>query len=233
MLDRHYELEGAVTVEILTGKRRFETLLQSKTSQEAADYDRPLLAHVDWLVAPTLGAVVPNWLLLIPRAPVLNFRAWSNLAGQSPGCLLDGVRQHLDLRKDEVIWFEHGPHTAGTLTGCGLDHAHIHILVRPGFRFEAFMEKARSLSKLEWIVGTSEEAYSGLSVGRSYLIAGSGDKAIVAQDVEVTGSQFFRRVVAALADARDTWDYRQYPHADHIAETISTFRSLESAAQRA
>ena len=220
-------------MEIVTGKRRFETLLQGEIPQAAANYDRPLLARTDWVLAPTLGAVVPNWLLLIPRVPVLNFRAWSELLGQSPEQLLQDVRQHLNLRKDEIIWFEHGPRISGTLTGCGLDHAHIHILVRPSFSFEAFTEKARSLSNLEWIAGASEDAHRRLTVGRSYLISGAGDRAIIAQDVEVAGSQFFRRVVAALADAGDAWDYRQYPHTDHIVETISTFRSLESAAQRA
>ncbi len=214
------------------GKRRFETLLQGEISSVAANHDRPLLARADWLVAPTLGAIVPNWLLLIPRDPVLNFRAWSELRARSPEQLLFDVRQHLGLREDEIIWFEHGPRIAGTATGCGLDHAHIHILLRPRFSFEAFTKKAQSLSKLEWIVGASEEAYHRLTVDRSYLIAGSGVTTIVAQDVEATGSQFFRRVIGALADAGDAWDYRRCPHTDHIAETIRTFRSLEGVARR-
>jgi len=221
-----------LTVEIVMGKRRFETLLQGETSHATASHDQPLLARADWLVAPTLGAIVPNWLLLIPRDAVLNFRAWRELRGRSPEQLLLNLRQHLGLSEDEIIWFEHGPRSAGTLTGCGLDHAHIHILVRPRFSFEAFAEKARSLSKLEWIAGTPEETHHRLTVNRSYLIAGSKDTAILAQDVEATGSQFFRRVVGALADAGDAWDYRRFPHADHIAETIRTFRSLESVPRR-
>ena len=65
-----------------------------------------------------------------------------------------------------------------------------------------------------------------------YLTAIAGYTVPVTQGVETAGSQFFRRVVGALVDAGDAWDYRQYPHVDHIAETISTFQSLESVARR-
>lgn len=224
-------METALTVKTVTGKRRFEILLQGEISDGVANYDRPLLDRADWLVAPTVGAIVPNWLLLIPRDPVLNFRAWRELHAQSPETLLRDVRQHIGLGKDEIIWFEHGPRIAGTATGCGLDHAHIHILIRPHFNFETFAERTQSLSKLEWIASASKDAYHILSANRSYLIAGSDDGVIVAQDVEATGSQFFRRVVGTLADAGDNWDYRRYPHADHVAETIKTFQSLESVAR--
>ena len=213
------------------GKRRFDVLLQLG-SHESPDYDRPLLARADWLVAPTLGAIVPNWLLLIPRDQVLNFRAWIKLRGQSLERLLYDVRHHLGLLEDEIIWFEHGPRAAGTSIGCGLDHVHIHMLIRPSFSFEDFAAMARSLSKLEWLTPSFKDAYKGLGVDRSYLISGCGNTTITAQDVEATGSQFFRRVVGALVNAGDSWDYRNYPHRDHVLDTIKTFRSLEGAARR-
>jgi ATP adenylyltransferase len=221
-------VEAAVTENVVTGKRRFDVLLGGAHSPEAASYDRPLFTCADWLVAPTLGAIVPNWLLLIPRDPILNFRAWCELRNQSPEQLLCEVRQHLGLRPDETIWFEHGPRRAGTVTGCGLDHAHIHILIRPRFSFEEFIKKTKLLSKLEWVDG----AYDKVSPNQSYLIAGSNDTAIVARNVETTGSQFFRRVVGELANVDDAWDYRRYPYVDNITETIATFRSLERAVQR-
>jgi ATP adenylyltransferase len=231
MLNMNPKLETALTVEIATGVRRFEALLKGGFFS-GAEHDRPLLARAKWLVAPTLGAIVPNWLLLIPRDPVLNFRVWADLHGRSPTQLLQDVRLHLGLRADEIIWFEHGPHSAGTLIGCGLDHAHIHVLIRPGFSFEAFTSAARTLSGLDWTAGECGDAYRTLTVERSYLVAGSGDAAIIAQGVEATGSQFFRRVIGALANADDAWDYRRYPHAHHVSQTIRTFQSLESVARR-
>jgi len=183
-------------------------------------------------VAPTIGAIVPNWLLVIPRDPVLNFRDWAELHGQRPIQLLQDLSLHLGLRADEIIWFEHGPYGTGTSIGCGLDHAHIHVLIRPCFSFASFTDKARSLSELDWTAGEYDDPYRMLAGESTYLMAGSGDSAIIAQGVEATGSQFFRRVVGALVDAGDAWDYRQHQHARHVRETVRTFRSLESVARR-
>lgn len=231
MLSENGDLERALTVEILTGARRFEALLKGGLSP-VAKHDRPLLARSEWLVAPTLGSIVPNWLLLIPRDPTLNFREWADLHGRRPSQLLRDLRLHLGLGADEIVWFEHGPCSTGTSIGCGLDHAHIHVLIRPSFSFRSFKEKARSLSDIDWTAGEHDDAYCTLAEGSSYLIAGSGDATIIAQGVEATGSQFFRRVVAALVDVGDAWDYRHYPHANNVYETVRTFRSLESAARR-
>ena len=231
VITENRELEAALTVDIGTGTLRFEALLKGAPSL-GAEHDRPLLARAEWLVAPTLGAIVPNWLLLISRDPVLNFRVWAERHDRRPAELLRDLRVHLGLCADEIIWFEHGPFSPGTLIGCGLDHAHIHILIRPRFCFESFKKMAKSRSDLNWSASENDDVYSMLTGDSSYLIAGSGDATIVAENVEATGPQFFRRVVGALADIGDAWDYRQYPYAHHVSQTVQTFRALESSARR-
>jgi ATP adenylyltransferase len=224
-------METALNLEIVNGTRRFEALLKGGPFP-VAEHNRPLLSRAEWLVAPTLGAIVPNWLLLIPRDPVLNFRVWAELHGRCPSQLLRDVRLHLGLGADDIVWFEHGPCSSGTPIGCGLDHAHLHILIRPCFSFWSFEQRTRSLSDLNWAAGEYDNSYNMIDVFNSYLIAGSGDRTIIAQGVEATGSQFFRRVVGALVDAGDTWDYRHYPNAHNVYETVRSFRSLESAVRR-
>ena len=51
------------------------------------------------------------------------------------------LRLHLGLGADEIVWFEHGPCSTGTSIGCGLDHAHIHVLIRPSFSFRSLGER--------------------------------------------------------------------------------------------
>jgi hypothetical protein len=214
--------------EILAGENRFRALLDGVGT---AAYDRPLLTASKWIVAPTLGAIIPGWLLAIPRRPALNFSQWATDEAERPETILQQLREHLGLSSREVIWFEHGPVQNGTIIGCGLDHAHIHVLIKPSFSFELFEATARSLSDLDWKRSPAEEGYAGLSDCHSYLIAGSGESVLTALNVEKAGSQFFRRVVSKLA-AEAGWDYRRHPHAKNISQTISTFRSLESAARR-
>ena len=212
-----------------TGKRRFEALL-SGASQ--AVYDQPLLDRGDWLVVPTLGAVLPGWVLIIPRHRALSFRDWATASTQSALSVLDEVISHLKLKTDEVIWFEHGPAKEGTLVGCGIDHAHLHLLIRPRFSFDLFVDHARAAASLEWTGVPAEASYSELPHELSYLVAGSGKCAIRAIGVERIGSQFFRKVVAMLDGNPASWDYHSCPNLPNIEQTVAMFKQLEIASKR-
>ena len=209
---------------------RFATLLQgSNTTAEI--YDRPLLERQDWLVAPTLGAIVPNWVLVIPRMRALNFREWQRKTGKKPELIVSAVCQHLGLRHADVIWFEHGPTERGSVSGCGVDYAHLHILFNPHFTFEALTDQARSMSKLDWQLTVTSQAYDFLSEADSYFVAGSGEQAISALNVESAGSQFFRRVIGSLTGRNELWDYRCHRHSDNITTTIKNFQILEGVTE--
>lgn len=210
---------------------RFSSLLQGPEHGTQA-CDRPLYSHADWVAAPTLGAIVPNWLIVVPREHALSFRSWWMQHGKAPEAIIEELCGHLGLALDEVIWFEHGPAVLGSVVGCGTDHAHIHIILRPSFTFEAFLNQAISMSQLKWAKTAAERAYTSLPNEPSYLMLGSGDQAAWASDVDATGSQFLRRVINSLTDQAERWDYRRYSHADNIGRTIDTFRSLESTARR-
>ena len=220
------EMETGLAIEGLNGRHRFGALLSGAAE---AIYDQLLLERGDWLIAPTLGAVISGWVLALPRMRVLSFRDWTAAGGQPAPAVLAEVQSHLGLKANEIIWFEHGPSRAGTLVGCGLDHAHLHILIRPPFDFAQLSELARSSSELQWFEEPASNAYRSVEGQASYCIAGSGDWAISASHVEGVGSQFFRRLVAALTDNPSSWDYRTAPHLDNIQSTVSTFRRLERA----
>ena len=57
------------------GQVRFRDLLCGHNSERAA-YNQVLLETRECIVAPTLGSIVPNWLLIVPRCPVVSFRKW-------------------------------------------------------------------------------------------------------------------------------------------------------------
>lgn len=212
------------------GRRRFGALL---ANAPGALYDQPLLERPDWVMAPTLGAIVPGWLLAIPRQWALNFRDVLLTGGQSACAVLEDVQRELGLSPDEIIWFEHGPATAGTAVGCGLDHAHLHILIRPQFSFSSFVEHARAGAALDWHEVRAVDSYEMLRDGRSYCITGCGSRAVVAQGVETVGSQFFRRVVATLIGAPSRWDYRSEPHTQNVEATVTLVRRLMEVAKNA
>jgi hypothetical protein len=61
------------------------------------------------VVAPTLGAIVPGWLIIVPRKAALNFRHWHEKQLKSPEAVIGEVLTHLGLAAEDIIWFEHVP----------------------------------------------------------------------------------------------------------------------------
>lgn len=208
---------------------RFAALFRASAPDSKPEHDQVLLDGEDWVVVPTLGAIVPNWLIVVPRAPALNFCAWKKRLGKTPQTVLIDLCDRLELSCSDVVWFEHGPADSNSEIGCGADHAHLHIIFRPCFTFKAFVEQTIALSGTTWTKARFDEAYDVLPSEESYLVAGSGEDSILSTSVESVGSQFFRRVVGVLSDQAGVWDYRLFPHKRNIMETIVNFRALETA----
>ncbi len=200
------------------GTGRFSKILSAESDR--ALFDTVLARGDDWVVAPTLGAIVPGWLLLIPKKESLNFKDWSAISKKTPSELVEEVCCNIGLEKSEVIWFEHGPALDGSLVGCGVDYAHIHILINPPFSFDQFAKSASQDAGLKWTASQPEGVYGGLSDHVSYVLACNDKKALFAENVEEIGSQFFRRVIAKLAGVSHEWNYREFPHIANVQATI-------------
>jgi ATP adenylyltransferase len=193
------------------------------TANERPSYDQPIFETTDCVVVPTLGSILPGWLLVVPCRPAGNFREWSESKHRDATKVIDEVLDGLKVAPERVIWFEHGPSASGSVVGCGIDYAHIHILVDPPFSFDKFVSSVFAASALPWRTSAVIEAYRSIDTGSSYFIAGSEHRAVIAEQVESAGSQFFRRVIAQLADKPAQWNYNDYPHLNNVQATISAF----------
>lgn len=209
---------------------RFARLLAS-TIKVRPLHDTPLLESEDWVAAPSLGALIPGWLIVLPRAAALNFQQWSR-ADRTPLSVLASVAYQLGLKSHEYIWFEHGPRAKGTTVGCGLDYAHLHILINPPFTFNQLVDCVRSDDRVAWNDVQADDVYSRSAASGSYFAIGHGSRAFLASDVEVAGSQYIRRAIANLVGLSDTWNYRAFPHHENIQKTVDLVQGLKDAARR-
>ena len=205
---------------------RFGVLLASHPT-ERPPHDVPLIASPDWVLAPTLGAIVPNWVIVVPRKPALNFRSWFKDTGRNPHEIIDDVSARLGVSSDRLLWFEHGPKQIGTSVGCGVDYAHLHLILDAPFSLDSLIEQVRDSSDLKWESIMSRDAFAQLITDDSYLVIGQGHRAFFATNVDHTGSQFLRRVIARTVGQPDIWNYRHNPQFQNIAQTIETFLRLK------
>ncbi len=154
---------------------------------------------------------------------MLNFAQWNGATHQSPLQLVRKVLDKCNPMGGRAVWFEHGPAQKGSILGCGVDQAHLHIIYDAPFSTQELWSKAAEFGKLDWSFGPADSVYASIGAERSYLVAGSLDSAGFVHDVERVGSQFFRRVIAEMVSRPDAWNYRSYAHLSNVRETLRTF----------
>jgi ATP adenylyltransferase len=198
--------------------RRFSNLL-SRNSRDI--WDTVLYEDDDVVVVPTLGSLVPDWLLVVPKTHVLNFSIWSGARGRNALQLVEAVHHRLS-NGSPAIWFEHGASEQGSEVGCGVDHAHIHLLLQPSFTLSSFCQTVGELSQIDWSQEDAKSLYS-LPVAKAHYYAfGDFDHAYVHVG-HTLGRQFFRKIVAQLAGCPDQWDYRDFSGLENVNLTVSRF----------
>lgn len=201
---------------------RFSTLL-SKSDCPRPLYDQVLARLHNCVVTPTRGSILPHWLLIVPEEPVLNFSEWYARGNIDPGSLVGELLRNRRVNSSRAIWFEHGPAHVEFAVGCGVDHAHIHVLIDVPFSFIQMISTASMSGDLRFTRARATSAYGLLTPASSYLLLASGEEAFVAENVEHVGSQFLRRVVADLAGSKDAWNYHTHPHIHNVQKTIQAF----------
>jgi hypothetical protein len=204
---------------------RFAALMSSDHG-DRLPCDEVLLEIDRCVVAPTLGSILPYWLLIIPRAASVNFVRWRSEIDIEPYQLVAELLAKRNIDSKRAIWFEHGPVSRGSAVACGVDHAHIHVVIDAPFSFDAFISASKNESHLTWRETASNTAYSSIVETSSYLFASSMDRAVVTKDVESVGSQFFRRVIAGLIGLPEAWNYRSHPYHENVRKTLDAFGSL-------
>ncbi len=102
--------------------------------------------------------------------------------------------------------------------GCGVDQAHLHI-VPTGFRLVDAILADRAV---EWIEADQIDPWSTLPSDGEYYLIRTSTEAYVGSPLKPE-SQYFRKKFAALAGKPKEWNYREWPHYEHIQRTIDHF----------
>ena len=196
---------------------RFSEALNSPTPSLE---NRALWAGTQSVVLPTLGMIVPNWFLIVPYHPTLNFAHQPATTRAEIPILTSTIFDTVGVSGDEILIFEHGAQNVGSPVGCGLDHAHIHVLVG-----------STSLVNVVWSAMETElqarstnvplaDLHRSVRTDQPYYLAWRGDRRLIEQPAVEGVSQRFRRIVASAVGVADRWDYREHPCRENIVQTV-------------
>jgi ATP adenylyltransferase len=189
-----------------------------------------IVAETEHLVAvPSVGPLVPGWLLVLPKEHVLSFGA---VATDRLAVLMADVYRIAEHWQDSfgpLTWFEHGPTEDRSSVGCGVDHAHLHLVpagqldllagARELFPYLAFRE-----------VSGPEAASIPVALGHSYLyLRTENGRSWLAASQDIP-SQAFRRVIAHQQGRPDQYDWKAFQRLDAVEATLKLVGRLDSSA---
>lgn len=187
--------------------------------------DEILIESEDFVVVPTVGALVPGWLLIVPKSPAICIGAMEiSLLDQ-----LEDVKSRCVSIIEQLFGpaavFEHGPATVGESVGCTVDYAHLHVLPAP-------CELINSVGNVSDIVPEWHQV-TGFAATKDYFNAGMSylyveqpvGHASIANAVG-TPSQLFRRVVARAIGREVEFNWREHAFIENILSTKSILSSV-------
>jgi ATP adenylyltransferase len=203
---------------------RFAAALQ-RSGQRCELFDVPLIDQERYVVLPTLGSIIPKWLLIVPRYECINIAKWQATTFSSIQDIIGEVQEKLSFCSERVIWFEHGCSTSETQLGCGVDRAHLHLIIDAPFGIDDLFALARERFDETWKKSSViNDCYDQINWDSAYLTMGNHEQSFCTQEnVERVGSQFFRKLVAELCMAQDCWNYKQHPFMGNVLETVKAF----------
>ena len=180
-----------------------------------------LFQTANFVAVPTIGSLVEGWLLIATKRHYICMGALDKgLADE----LCDFKRLVTNALQDcygDVATFEHGPSQEQLAVGCGVDHAHLHIVptrcslrsaVAPLYDDPLIWNEVTEVHNPSAFFHAGKDyLYVEQENDGEYILANSGIK-----------SQSFRRVIAQYVGVPDHYNWREYPCFDKTASTVQT-----------
>lgn len=127
-----------------------------------------------------------------------------------------------------VACFEHGPATPCTSIGCGVDHAHLHLVAT---KLDLRQGAARiAMGGLAWVPVNRLRTLSHYHAeGLAYLYLQQFGKSWICSP-EIIESQLFRRVIATAVREPQKYDWKRHAFIPEVGKTLSIMTQANNVA---
>lgn len=189
---------------ICSKKCRFCDILEGK--RRMGMVDNPVLKNSQFYTLVSIGGFIEGWSLVIPKEHTYSMRKF-----YTNSLFIDIANEMLKkiwkIYKKKCIIFEHGANHEGSITACGTNHAHLHILPYEKSLLDKMFDSNRQwincgIKDIADIVKDKEywfyaEDVVNIEEAKGYL-----------HIIEKTESQYFRRLLAEKEGYLQAYDYK-------------------------
>lgn len=172
------------------------------------EVDRPICENSDYYAISSIGGFVPGWTLIFPKKHAFNMSADYSKPKFMEFVLKVTAMVHKEYGR--CVHFEHGAAMLDSQTGCGVNHAHLHIVP-----FSKSLESlaVTSRSHFSWR-RVSAESIETACQGSEYLFCsdefGGVNATGLVTPLTTPESQFFRRLLATSLGLNSLYDYKRH-----------------------
>lgn len=177
-------------------------------NNKSEEIDRPILKNEDFMALVSKGAIVKGWVLVIPRVHTYSMRKFycDDSFIHFTDSILNQIRKKY---KKNCVIFEHGANSCNSLTSCGTNHAHLHLVP-----YDKSLLTEMEKDGLEWIQCELSDVEN---------LAGKDEYWFYAENIEnmqnVKGylhiinkpeSQYFRKLIADKEGCGEKFSYKEF-----------------------
>ena len=191
------------------------------------EIDQPFLTAASYIAVASIGALVEGWTLILPLKHQLSLQqVYEDADFQDFTCRTISL---LKQQYGPIIAFEHGANQEGSITSCGTNHAHLHLVP-----FKASLAPKLQSTGLQWMqcrlsdvleaVGDNEYLFYMDMESNSHITDQTGYLHILSSPT----SQFFRKILAEHLGCPETSNYREFPHLDASTRTSQRLAALSN-----
>lgn len=177
--------------------------------------DTVLFENSHFVCLPSLGALVPGYVMLISKRHVT---AINQLSVGETKSLVTLVRnlENLGPYREGYLIFEHGLSATEGGNAC-IDHFHLHLTPSVGLTLLDIENHIPFPTKK--IVLPSIISLRDHNLNPGYILISNG-KTHVCHVSDEFSSQFIRKILAEHVGLTEKWNWVIYPHMDRVAQTI-------------
>jgi ATP adenylyltransferase len=200
---------------------RFDWIVDPAVDSDALAWNTPVRESERFVAVPSKGSLVPGWTLVVPRRPLLNLSGLSDTQKGELNDFCHVLRITLSGLGGQVFEFEHGAQNAGSIMGCGVDQAHLHLVP---LSFD-LLEAASTDQTVEWRRVPVVNPWCSIPDGSEYLMVRKPETDALVGHVLRPISQWFRKLIATELGMSDCWDYRKDTYLENVLKTLQLFKT--------
>ena len=212
-----------------TNECRFCSIQKGNKTFEVID--TPIIENENYYLLSSVGALVEGWTLVIPKEHEYSMKKhYTNSSFYSfiNDCI-HIIKKAYGVNK--VIVFEHGANKFGSMTACGTNHSHIHIVPLNDSLLNDF-SKTLSIAKMKF-----DQVESYVKDSEYLLYSDVEDKLETSECyihlLEEPISQFFRKILASKLGCPEKYNYREHNNIEISNSTVKTLqKEIENEKQR-